>query len=248
MVPVKDQPEDANVVETLLQNYEDIRNNDVESFVNSADQKQRELAAGFVDNPHVDAGNEHQLPGRLENLHNTIADVVKEMDMKQIVRYVCISGADRNVRLNPKRSSFRTQLVEPLRNVSKVKVTFVQIPMESNTNVRNQSVFNYPLDVPFPYLLLQIDELQPRNGTDISLAKSLDTHALTLKCLITSCPVPRALYQRPGIVKSIKSWHICPCCCWMRAYSARNGSTLTGTPSLIRWSAAWMAYLKLDDS
>ena len=157
--PITEKPEDATIVETLLQNYEDIRNNDVESFQNT-DQKPRELI--FTDDQQIEPGNAHQLPNRLENLHDKIAEVVNDMDMKQTVRYVCISGADRNVRLYPRRSTFRTQLVEPLRNISKVKVTFVQIPMESNTNVTNQNVFNYPLDVPFPYLLLQVDELQPQ--------------------------------------------------------------------------------------
>lgn len=81
--------------------------------------------------------------------------------ISEMTRWICINGADRDIKLYPFRCNFRTNLQEQVRNVKNIRVNFVQIPMETNKNIPNQNVYNYPLDVAFPYIHLIIDELRP---------------------------------------------------------------------------------------
>lgn len=74
------------------------------------------------------------------------------------VTYVCVNGFDRDVRSYPLRSSFRVTLTSPIKNVQSIKVGFVQIPCEFS-NIPHQ-VYNSPLEMTYPYLLLRIDELK----------------------------------------------------------------------------------------
>jgi hypothetical protein len=116
------------------------------------------LLAEFQRTRQQSIQSEHVLPPRQEN---EIAPT-PPLDVAQHAQWVCINGADRDVRLYPSRCNFRTKLCDPVRNVTQVRVTFVQVPMESNKNMNNATnTFSHPLDAAFPYILLCVDELRP---------------------------------------------------------------------------------------
>lgn len=112
------------------------------------------------------------------------APAVSPILLKETVRYICVMGGDRDITANPTRASFRINLLDTIRNVKSVKVLFVQMPMESNVNIANQSVFNFPLDNAFPFILLNIEELRPQYiGSNNALQRSFAVLTYVRHCL-----------------------------------------------------------------
>lgn len=132
-----------------------------------------------------DAANDPE--SKASERHLFDGDMCKPESVQSKQHFVCVSAADRDVRLYPLRSSFRVQMLDPIRYVKKVRVMFVQVPMESNVNLRNQTVYERPLDIAFPYLLLTIDEVPPMyTGNNDSIRRTFSVLTYVRHCIMSN--------------------------------------------------------------
>lgn len=147
--------------DTLLKQFNESRKSLEENVVLSASSQ----VPALNDNDYIS-----------EEVTKTSAVLIPPEKIKDITRYICINGFDRDVRLYPYRTSFKAHLTNPLKNVRKFKVGFVHIPCEHADSASKHKIYNIPLENMYPYLLLVIDELVPQyEGSNNAITRAICT-------------------------------------------------------------------------